>query len=529
MTVAEYIAKEFKARGVKYVFGIPGGPSIPYLEAFREQGLEFILTSNEAAAGIMADVTGRMTGIPGICHATFGPGATNLATGLGGAMLDRSPLIALTSEMPEKIKKRTVQMNIDHQALFEPITKATTSINAKNAGDVIADSFSLAQTEYPGPVHIGLPSDQALNIISDAGTVLKDKEKPERLHMDPEIVDLLKYARKPILVLGLTASRSGMREEIIDFLESCPMPVILTPMAKGLVHEEHRSYCGVLFHASSDKLNSVINEADLVIGLGYDPVEYNYEDWMPDIPLLHFNTVLTDMPAGMMVKQVSGNLEGLTEMIKPVIDRTLDWDFEEIAACRNEIKSVFDDSAVSFGPSKVLKIMQETLPVNSILCLDVGSHIHLFGQYWKTASPGQLLMTNGWSGMGFGIPAAMAAALNKPGVPVACVTGDGGFLMMCGEMVTARRLELGIVFIVLCDKELNLIKIKEQRKGLENIGVDLYEGSLIGEKTFLGVPVKTCDNDEALGGILSGIYPLEGPVIIEVNIDPSEYNNLIIT
>ncbi|HDZ42236.1 MAG TPA: thiamine pyrophosphate-binding protein [Bacteroidetes bacterium] len=529
MTVAEYIAKKFKERGVRYVFGIPGGPSIPYMEEFNKHGIEFILTTNETAAGVMADITGRLTGIPGICHATFGPGATNLSTGIGGAMLDRSPVIALTSVLPETMRKRTAQMNIDHQLVFEPVTKATVIVDNKNISEVLTDAFELATDEYPGPVHIGLPSDQAL---------LKTQEKIRRpdgrvnnreLLIDDELIELLEYSSKPLLVLGLTAVRSGIKDEINDFLAKHRIPLIVTPMAKGLVDENHDCYCGVLFHAASDRLSPVINEADLVIGLGYDPVEYNYESWLPDVPLIHFNTVFTDMPEKLMVRQIIGSLQGLLSMIDPVIKSPGEWDPIFISECRENIQSLVRKDYKKFGPVKAMNILRETLPANIIMCLDVGSHIHLFGQYWRTGKEGRILMTNGWSSMGFGIPAAIAAALNEPDAPVACVTGDGGFLMMCGEVVTARRLNLGVLFIVLCDRELNLIKIKEERKGIEKIGVDLYDGSLIGEKTFLGVPVRTSDNEESLRRILSGIYPLEGPVIIEINIDPSEYNDLIIT
>ena len=529
MTVAEYIAKELKKKGVKYVFGIPGGPSIPMIDELRKEGIEFILTSNESAAGIMADVTGRLTGIPGICHATFGPGATNLTTGVGGAMLDRSPVIAITSVMPEKLRKRTVQMNIDQQLLFEPITKASVFVNNKNIAGILKDAFELATDEYPGPVHLGMPSDQLTKRIAEKEANSVETESRTELIIDDELIELLEYSKRPLLALGLTAARSGIRDEIYDFLEKFPIPVVLTPMAKGLVDEDHSCYTGVLFHAASDKLFEVINEADLVIGLGYDPVEYNYESWLPDAPLIHFNTVHTDMPEGIMVKQVSGSLKGLLSMISPVVKSGPEWNTKTISDCRDNIQSLIRKGFDNFGPVKVLTILQDRLPDNNILCLDVGSHIHLFGQYWRTGAEGKLLMTNGWSSMGFGIPASIAAALNNPGLPVACVTGDGGFLMMCGEIATARRLNLGILFIVLCDRELNLIKIKEQRQEVDNIGVDLYDGSLIGEESFLGVPVKPCDNEESLGEILSGIYPLESPVIIEISIDPSEYNDLIVT
>lgn len=529
MNVAQYIAKELKERGVKYVFGIPGGPSLPYIDEFRKQGIEFILTSHEAAAGIMADVTGRLSGIPGVCHATFGPGATNLSTGVGGAMLDRSPLIALTSVKPDNMRDRTIQMNIDHQLLFEPITKATTVLTKNNIADVLSDAFDLALAETPGPVHIGLPSDLAYEEVKSMKTRMPAEDSEIELSFDAELLELLRYSKKPLLAIGLTAARAGIKGEIYDFLEKCPVPLVLTPMAKGLVHEDHDYYCGVLFHAASDRLSTVIQEADLVIGLGYDPVEYNYEEWMPDVPLVHLNTVVTDMPGGMMVKQLTGSLEGVLAMISPVLGGSLQWDKDVIGRCRNDILSLKIKDSDNFGPINVLNVLQENFPDNGSLCLDVGSHIHLFGQYWKTVSVEKLLMTNGWSGMGFSIPAAIAAALHAPGAPVISLSGDGGFLMMCGEIITAKRLNLGIIFIVLSDRELNLIKLKEQKKALKTMAVDLYTDRLIGSKTFLGVPVISCDNEIAFRESLPALYTHDGPVIIELIIDPSDYNELVIT
>src|SRR5450830_1670108 len=173
-TLAEQLIKSLRALGVKYVFGIPGGPSIPYMEAMRNNGIEFILVSNEQSAAIMADVTARLTGIPGICHATFGPGATNISTGVGGALLDRSPVIVFTSEMDDNMLNRTTQMNINHQKLFEPITKKTYRLNAENVVAVMESAIRLCKESYPGPVHIGLPadiSDIEINVTSSTGSL----------------------------------------------------------------------------------------------------------------------------------------------------------------------------------------------------------------------------------------------------------------------------------------------------------------------------------------------------------------------
>ena len=137
MTIGDYFANQLYAAGVRFVFGVPGGPSIPWIKAFKRSGIEFILTCDEASAGIMADVSSRLTGIPGICHATFGPGATNISTGIGGAFLDRSSVIVLTSELDDQMINRTTQMNIDHQKLFEPVTKATFRLNRVNAPETL--------------------------------------------------------------------------------------------------------------------------------------------------------------------------------------------------------------------------------------------------------------------------------------------------------------------------------------------------------------------------------------------------------
>ena len=158
-TVARKLVRMLRDMGVRHVFGVPSGGWVDYMEALREtDGIDFVLTSHEGGASFMADVCGRLTGVPGVCFGTFGPGATNLATGVGGALLDRSPMIALTDEMPAAMRSRVTQMGIDHQALFAPITKKTTRLDAANATAILADAAAVALEGRPGPVHIGLPS-----------------------------------------------------------------------------------------------------------------------------------------------------------------------------------------------------------------------------------------------------------------------------------------------------------------------------------------------------------------------------------
>jgi acetolactate synthase-1/2/3 large subunit len=529
MNVSRFLAKKLAENGVKYVFGIPGGPSIPYMEAFKAEGIEFILTSNEASAGIMADVTARLTGIPGVCHSTFGPGATNISTGIGEALLDRSPVIVLTSEMPDDMLNRTVQMNINHQKLFEPVTKATFRINTGNALEIIELSFKISREEFPGPVHIGLPSNIAeLEIEENTMTILPGEIRTIVQNDLQNILPLLERTRRPLLAVGLTAARLNAGRYLVEFLENYPMPVVLTPMAKGLLPEDHQCYAGVLFHSLSDYLEDIFDKTDMVIGLGYDQVEFNYESWLPDVPLLHLDVKKTDLPGRQNITSYIGTIQEWFTVLSNLNPGSIVFEKSLVKGVRDEMESVFEGFTNHFGPAAAFKVLQEELPANTILTVDVGSHLHLAGQYWKTKGKRNLLMTNGWSGMGFGIPAALAAQLTRTGATVVCVTGDGGFLMMAGELITAKRYNLPVITVVFSDGELNLIKVKQSWKELSPYGTILYQGDLFESERFLGIKVMKAHSIETMQSAIIDALSMKESVIINAMIDPEDYKWLIV-
>jgi acetolactate synthase I/II/III large subunit len=537
MNVAEYTAKVLSERGVKYVFGIPGGPSIPYMDAWRKAGIEFILTSHEASAAMMAGITARITGVPGVCHATFGPGAVNLASGVGCALLDRLPVIAFTTELPDRMAGRTTQMGIDHQQLYKPLTKATYRLSPGNAGEVLPRALSVIDEELPGPVHIGLPSDIsgcAADVDQANGSVSLAEEgilrEPAIKVTEPadEAISLLKNAKRPIIALGLTAARLGIAPLLKEFLLRTSMPVVMTPMAKGVLQNADPCYCGVLFHALSDRLVQVTGTADLIIGLGYDPVEYNYESWMPDAPVVHFGTTDVDMPPGVRSVKVTGPPERWFEVLK---ESGMSGDFlsgRGVVKANREIAESFADLATGWGPVKVVSMLREQLPSEAILTCDVGSHLHLAGQYWQPSSSEKMIMTNGWSTMGFGIPAGIAAALNIPEATVVTLTGDGGFLMSAGEIMTARRYNLNIKVVVIADRELNLIKVKQSWYDTDPYGTCVIDGDIFGSYSFLGVPVHNAVNQVDLKAALRSALAFRGPAIICVTVPGDDYKRLIV-
>lgn len=536
MTTAEITAEVFKREGVRQVFGIPGGPSIPYIEAWRGAGVDFVLTSHEGAAAIMADVTARITGIPGVCHATFGPGAVNLASGVGGALLDRSPLIALTTEVPSKMRGRTTQMGIDHQQLFRPLVKDTFSCDPALAAGMLSGAFRAAAAEVPGPVHIGLPADIAglktgrgVADTDSGGFNAGDRNGAAGPAGDiAKALSLLKPARRPVIAAGLTAVRCGASEQLKRFLANAPMPVVLTPMAKGLIENDHPCYSGVLFHALSDRIRPVTGSADLIIGIGYDPVEYNYESWVPDVPLLHFSTTEVDMPGEVKAVQVTGDPDSWFAVLE---ESGIAGDFlagRGVEQAMAEIADTFGGLSQNWGPVSVLNTLREALPPDAVLTLDVGSHLHLAGQYWPASTPGRVMMTNGWSTMGFGIPSAIAAKICMPGTDVVAVTGDGGFLMTAGEIMTARRYNIGIKVVVIADRELNLIKVKKSWRNHDPYGTELMEGELFGSDTFLGVPVYGAGSEASMQKAIRSAMRTNGPAIICASVPGDDYRKIIV-
>jgi acetolactate synthase-1/2/3 large subunit len=316
---------------------------------------------------------------------------------------------------------------------------------------------------------------------------------------------------------------------LAQFLERQRWPVVLSPMAKGFVREDHPAYVGVLFHALSDIVAETIREADLILAMGYDPIEFNYEDWLPPTPLIHVDTVPADVDASVpLVAEVVGDLGTAWRFLATLPALPHGWNLEAVGERRQRLFATLTAPRSHLAPSQVLSVIQELLPADGYLTCDVGAHTHLIGQLWRTPAPGHLLMTNGWSSMGFGIPAALATKLCRPQQPVVCVTGDGGFLMMVGEMATAVRLGLPVVFVVLVDRHIQLITVKQERQGFQRYGTFLYPESYTSPPHYFGVPVMTARTVAEVHDAVAYSLKADGPVIVEAYVDPAEYDGVIL-
>jgi acetolactate synthase-1/2/3 large subunit len=533
MNTAATIVDALARARIRHLFGYPGGQNMRFIEEMRGGPVEFVLTTHEASAGFMADVSARLTGRPGACLSTLGPGATNMTTGVGNAFLDRVPMLAFTATMGERWRGRTVQMQIDHRKLFSPITKWSAEIRPTSAWRTMTRAIRIAEAEKPGPVHLDFPEDVAEEECDLA--VPRRYPPPPAAVPGPRQEDLrqaeraLRGARYPLVAVGLTANRAGITEALRAFVNRHRLPVVSTLMAKGQVPDSDPLFVGVLGRARRDLVAEFCRPADLVVAIGYDPVELNYEDWVrKDLPIVHIDTAPADLdPEHRLAAEVIGDIVPTLDRLRSLPELSHDWDLAPLPAHPQRLLSSLTAPTGGFDPHAVLLAMRDLLPSRGILVADVGAHTHLIGQLWDTHGPGNLLVSNGWSSMGFCIPAAIAAKIVQPERPVVGCTGDGGFLMMVGEINTAVRLRLPVVFVVLRDRYLSLIRVKQNRRRFPWAGVELYGPDYRPSDNLFGAPVVVAECEEAFRCAFAAALNANGPTVIEAVVDPSEYDGLV--
>jgi acetolactate synthase I/II/III large subunit len=527
MNNADLIVATLKAAGIARGFGIPSGNVLPLMEAMRKGGVEFVLTAHEGSAGFAADVTGRMTGAPGLCIATLGPGATNLATGIGSAWLDRSPLIAITCNLDTAQLGRRLQMWIDHHRLFAPITKATLPLEQGHIGETLAHAIRIALSEPRGPVHLDLPEDVALAPTSELCPALVP---PLPIPPAPDAAirragELLAAAKRPIAVLGASAMRIENLELLRRFIERHHLPFATTTMAKGMIDEDHPLSLGCIERACRQIQRRFLHSADLIVGLGYDTVEVEYEAWIDDVPLLQIDIEPVDIaPSVKLAHQVIGDLEASLARLAAVPAITNTWTEAALAAHRHAWQAALRPSSSSFTAHAAIDAVRRALPREGILAFDVGAHTHQIASQWTAHAPKSFHITNGWSSMGFGLPGAIAAKLARPDLPVVCLIGDGCFQMTCGEVATAKRLGITLPIVILDDQWLALIKVKQIRRQYPLYGTQLQEEDYREPPAhYFGVPALGVRSAEALQAAVGKALAADSPTVIEAVVDSDHY------
>jgi acetolactate synthase-1/2/3 large subunit len=506
------MAGSLAARGVQYVFGLPGGEIVAFIDACRRAGIRFLLTGHEASAAWMAQVVGQITGVPGVCAATLGPGATNLVTGVANAWLDRAPMLAVTAQIPGAAIDTMTHQRVVLDRLFAPVTKGTFAVGSEDTVALVERGMDLAAAPRPGPVHISLASDLAVQAYD---------EQPRQADIDlgataaPDlraVMTRLEAAARPIVLIGLGATPAAS-PAIRAFIDKLQAPFLITPKAKGIVSEDHALFAGVASGMAIDRdIVDIIKSADLVVGIGFDPVECD-KTWFADVDVVAIDSV--SMTEGRYRPlEAIGDIGALAASLNPA---PKPW---RASLPKREARS-------GLSPLRLIEELRSIFPRDGIATCDVGSHKLVMGQFWRSYEPGTFFMSNGLSGMGFGIPAAIAAQLCHPKKPVVAVVGDGGMLMMLHDLALIRELALPILIVVLSDRSLSLIRVSEERRGLPAYGVDFTPPDFAAIAQAFGIAGRRVNSIAEAKSCAEQVLTERAPFVLDVPIDYREYYDLV--
>jgi acetolactate synthase I/II/III large subunit len=530
MNTSQVIIQYLAAAGIRHIFGYPGDPSVEFLEAARREGLRFVLGSREGTAGLMAEAYGQLTGRPGVCLSTLGPGSTNLVNAVANAYLDRVPMLAISGQIERKREPYFTHQVVDHNRLFSPISKWTAAVQPNTVATIMRKALRIATAERPGPVHLTTAAD----VVGAEATDNELKLPPMRARRTPQIfsaaaaeadpVKQLKSARRPVILAGISAVWSGASASLARLAETIGAPVVVAPMAKGVIPEDHPFYAGTLDMACNGFIWNFLKGADLLLAVGFDAVEL-IKPWPLAIPTIHIDTVPNTDQIYQADLEIVGDLPDILEAIEAAAGNLARWSEAEVAAHRRELTELYYAGRVAgrMNPTDVVDVVRALMPRDTVVSTDVGSHKLLVGQGWTTYSPRTLLMSNGLSSMGFSLPAAIAAKLVHPDKQVVCFVGDGGLAMVQGELRVAASLKIDPVVVVFCDNSLNRIELKQMARQYPSWGtlIDPTDMQLLARS--MGCDGIDVGSIEALEGALTGPRSKDRPLVIGARIDPAQY------
>lgn len=542
LKASDLLVKCLEAEGVEYIFGVPGEENADLMMSLSESKIKFILTRHEQGAAFMADVYGRLTGKVGVCLSTLGPGATNLATGVANANMDRSRLLAITGQTDSHLLHKESHQNLNVVKMFEPITKWSWSIrNAKNIPEIVRRAFKIALTEKPGATHIELPQDVAKK-DSDIPPIISQevyRPKPNSL-LIREAARLILEAKKPILIVGNGCIREDASKQIRKFVDRTKIYSINTFMGKGVVPDNCETHLQTIGIKDADHALQAVLEADLVISAGYDLVEYTPRNWNSDLnkKIIHVDFTPSEVytfyrPDVEITSDIGDGIESILNELEVIQSENPSLESyprkespEVFSRVRSEvierIDTFNDDETYPIKPEKLIIEVRKYLNPDDILLSDVGSHKLWIAKIYQTLKPNTCLIPNGFASMGFALPGAIAAKLVHPKKTIVAIMGDGGFLMNVQEIETAVRLKLPIIIIVWVDNDLNLISLKEKHEFGKSVFTKFGNPNFVQLAESFGAAGFHVKSTQDFSNTLKKAKSVEDrPVIIAVDIDYS--------
>ncbi|MEM1429274.1 MAG: thiamine pyrophosphate-binding protein [Pseudomonadota bacterium] len=530
---ADRVAERLYEAGCRHAFGMPGGEVLTLVDALEKAGIAFHLVKHENSGGFMAEGVYHMDGAPPILVATVGPGLMNGVNVVANAMQDRVPLVVLTGCLdPDEALTYTHQV-LDHRAVLGPITKATFTLTPGGADTIADKAVSIATEGRAGPVLIDVPI-----AVADAPAPAQGRRRAPAAPVAPAGAALvearawLAEAERPVIVAGLDVLKDGAEADLAAMAERFGLPVVTSYKAKGVMPEGHALALGGagLSPKADARFIPFLQSADLILCLGYDPIEMRpgwREIWNPErqrVIDIHAEPNHHYMhQAGLsFIAETGAALQALTQGLekRPV------WTGGEIAALRAALAADFPQDT-DWGPAGVIAEARATLPPETVATVDSGAHRILLSQMWACPAPRTLLQSSGLCTMGCAVPLAIGAKLAAPNRPVVAFTGDGGFLMVAGELATAAEMGLAPVIVVFVDASLALIELKQRQRQLTNAGVDFGHHDVAAIGRALGGRGVAVQDRAGLNAALQDAMQADTFTVIAAEIEAKSYDGKI--
>jgi acetolactate synthase-1/2/3 large subunit len=536
MNGAELIVSALENEGVEQIFGIPGEENLDVVEALRRSRIKLVLTRHEQAAAFMAATHGRLTGKPGVCLATLGPGALNFTTGAAYALLGAMPMVMITGQKGILSRKQARFQVVDIVSTMTPLTKmARQIVSPATIPSLVREAFRVAQQERPGPVHLELPEDIAHEAGPDMAPVPPhpiDLPIAPRAALD-RAAQLILDAERPLVMLGAAASRPRLADALSKFVARVQIPFFNTQMGKGAVTGGSGLYMGTAALSERDYVHRAIDRADLIISIGHDTVEKPPFFMGPDGPtVLHVGYLPATVeevffPQAEVIGDVGPSLTRLADRIEHKLPRA-----QALLGLRDGILAHIAEGAEESRwpptPQRIVHDVRQAAPEDGIVCLDNGMYKIWFARNYRTHVANTLLLDNALATMGAGLPSAIMAACLNPRRRVLAVCGDGGFMMNAQEMETAVRLKLNLVVLVLQDNAYGMIRWKQATDGFPDFGMTFGDPDFVAYAKAYGAKGSRVETADGLAPTLEAAFAGGGVHLIVTPVDYSENARVLV-
>ena len=538
---ADLIVDSLINHKVDYVFGIPGAKIDRVFDTLEDKGPQLIVARHEQNAAFMAQGIGRITGEPGVVIATSGPGASNLATGLVTATAEGDPVLALAGQVKRADLLKRAHQSMDNAALFKPITKYSVEVQDGNTlSEIIANAYRHAKSGMSGASFISIPQDVVDSQVRvEAIKPLTDPQLGSSSVADINyLAQAIKNAVLPVLLLGNGASSAKVTASIRQLLEQVQLPVVETFQGAGIVSREleEATFFGRVGLFRNQPGDMLLKKSDLVIAIGYDPIEYEARNWNAEISA---RVIVIDVePAEIDTyfqpeRELIGDIANTLDLLLPAINgyQLPEGSREYLQVLHNKMAGdvKFDRRQIEKGrlhPLDIVEVLQENTTDDMTVTVDVGTHYIWMARYFKSYEPRHLLFSNGMQTLGVALPWAISAALVRPNTKIISVSGDGGFLFSAQELETAVRLQLPIVHLIWNDGHYNMVEFQEEMKYGRSSGVDFGAVDFVKYAESFGAKGFRATSPVELTQLLKKALMEKGPVIIDVPVDYRDSSTL---